>query len=239
MPTRQALGKIVNEQQLQQVMLQIEKITKKPDYYQLLFYFGAWAGLRSSEACRVNLKDLDFLDKTILLREQKNKDSFQRHPLPDCLVDLVKDYVIKYEKEIKLHDGFLFWSGRNATKHLTVGGVEDFVKILQKRLVFNEVYKVSSRGHRLQTFSFHTLRHYYCTTIYERSRSFLDTMRLGRHKSHSSALRYQHQSLSERREVVSRVFDDESLRQDVSDLKELLSDSNLSVLVEAIKKSRV
>lgn len=53
------------------------------------YAMGFYAGLRKSEMCRLKITDIDFDNKVLFLREQKN-GSFTKQPINDRLMEIIK-----------------------------------------------------------------------------------------------------------------------------------------------------
>lgn len=86
----------------------------KPDEYRykVLFMVQAFLGLRIGEVVKINTKDIDFRNKQIRIKTEKQRlyevvDSMYLH---EKLESLLLDYIQIYEIEITAHEGFLFYT---------------------------------------------------------------------------------------------------------------------------------
>jgi integrase len=84
--------------------------------YKVLFLVQAFLGLRIGEVVKINTKDIDFQNKQIRIKTEKQRlyevvDSMYLHEKVDCLL---MEYIHIYEKEITAHDGYLFFTSNGA-----------------------------------------------------------------------------------------------------------------------------
>ncbi len=74
-------------------------------------------GLRLQETVKLKVNDIDFKNKTIIVRKNQRKV-----PIPNSLLTKLKKYLKNRE------EGYLFYSDSNIHKHLTPRAAEDIFK---------------------------------------------------------------------------------------------------------------
>lgn len=109
----------------------------------VLFLVQAFLGLRIGEVIKIKLEDIDFVNKQIKIRTEKQKhyetDLFMA--LHEKLEALLLEYVTAYESEIKTSDGCLFFSdGKGKAKHISSAYARKFFRKICKRAGLTQTY---------------------------------------------------------------------------------------------------
>ncbi len=122
-------------------------------------------GLRLSEVLNINLRDIDFEERTLTITHQKNGNDNEKIPLLNITIARLVDYIHKYKAKINQCNNFLFFS--TATRsHISRGGIWTRIYEYRKLAGFNEdIYGFSINGNKKHKFSFHSLRHYYINDV--------------------------------------------------------------------------
>lgn len=87
--------------------------------YKVLFLVQAFLGLRIGEVVKINIKDIDFQNKQIRIKTEKQRifeivDSMYLH---EKIENLLLEYIHIYEKDISAHDGYLFFTSNKACRY--------------------------------------------------------------------------------------------------------------------------
>ncbi len=220
-------------------------------FWENIFYCASELGLRSIETCRIKVDHIDFVEKTLLLPEQKNKERFEKIIIPDFMLERLKDHILTYKSEIVLSDNYIFWRqrygrmwhcgrppltgkyGNAGHKHLSPGTIRTRVMRIRKEAGLDHKYSTSNSGHKLSVLSYHTLRHYYLQKICDKKGVFAAQI-CGRHKNLRSTERYIKTSMKAKRDIVESVFNttEEQHTVEISDLKDQIK--QLTELVKVV-----
>lgn len=111
--------------------------------YKVMFLTQAFLGLRIGEVVRIKVEDLDFGKEQIKIHTEK-----QYYPRTDFLAMheklkyLLLDYIAIYEKEIKEHDGYLFFSSKKTcrAKHISTAHARKFFRQICNRAGLTQTY---------------------------------------------------------------------------------------------------
>jgi len=100
----------------------------------VMFQTQAFLGLRIGETVKIRIEDIDFQNKQIKIRTEKQgpyeiMDSMFLH---ERLETLLQDYIHEYEREIIQHKGYLFFSE-------TFRGKYDYITADRARNIFREI----------------------------------------------------------------------------------------------------
>jgi len=225
-------------------------------FWENVYYTAAYLGLRSIETCKIRIEDIDFVEKTLTLPEQKNKERFEKIIIPDIMLDRFKKHIIKYKEEIISNgieytnirdtdtlrgDYYIFWrqrgprGGIKRDKHLATNTIRTHLIKTRKVAGLDMKYGMSNTGHALSVLSYHTLRHYYLQKICD-NRGVFAAQISGRHKNLRSTERYLTTSMVAKRDIVNDVFNvrEETESYQVSQLKDEISE-----LKSLIKQSMI
>lgn len=108
--------------------------------YKVLFLTQAFFGLRIGEVVQLNLKDIDFQNKQVLIHSEKKHfkatDFLFLHEKLEFL------FIQLYEKEIKEHGGFLFFSSTKRCKfpYVSPDSARNIFVRVRSRAGLNEKY---------------------------------------------------------------------------------------------------
>lgn len=234
----EALPKIVTDNELEKILEAIPCVVKEcyVPYLNLLISIGAYTGLRMSEALNLLASDIDWLESTVIIRKQKNKKDGEKQVIPDFLLQKMKEHIEMYMDDISYSGGYLFFSMSYAKNHIAPETVRKYMQKLRKIAGVGWVYKTSDdtknqvmrkKSRELHTVSFHTLRHYMGTKVYDETEDIYAVKLLLRHSSFQSCLRYMNSALKKKRELTEKIY---SLDKNNSDKEILLIKERLDKL---------
>ncbi|RMG34933.1 MAG: hypothetical protein D6732_10055 [Methanobacteriota archaeon] len=223
-------------------------------FWENIYYCAAYLGLRSIETCKIRVEDIDFIDKTLSLPDQKNKERFEKIIIPDEMIRRFKKHIVKYKDEIIVNgiehtnirdmntlrgEYFIFWrqrgprGGKKREKHLSTNTIRTHLMKTRQVAGLDMKYGMTKTGHALSVLSYHTLRHYYLQKICDQRGVFAAQIS-GRHKNLRSTERYLTTSLVAKRDIVNDVFNAPeeseskeilSLKNEIAELKALMMQS--------------
>ena len=224
------VNKIITQEQVSKLLDTIPLCTnhQKVTYWRTIFYCGILLGLRSIETCRIHLRDIDWVEKTLTIREQKNGQLYEKIVIPEKMLEILNKHVKEYKDRIKeWGNGFIFYSKRYKS-HITPEAIKYMIIKIRKESGITDVYKLSKNGKQMHVFSFHTLRHYFLTDAFDRTQDFRATQILARHKSILSTVKYQHCSIRTKRRITNKVYNQEEeietseIKRELSEIKKML-----------------
>jgi len=229
----QALCKIITQEEYERFINALNSVVRKSDYWRLVMHFGRYIGLRRDETATFNLKYLDLATGIYRLPKQKNKDKFEPVVVPNFLIPLIKEHILKYKVSIEASGGYLFFTRTN--KHQSGWMIDQIVKKTRQRANLDTSYsKRKDNEAALHVLTYHTLRHLCLTDVQDKLNDIYSTMLIGRHKSIISALRYQHTSIEQKKKITERVYSGEFqkqqeeialLKESIKEIKDLLKSS--------------
>ncbi len=252
----EAKQKSITEAQFNMFMQAVRDVESRYDsdyvkFWENIFYCASEMGLRSIETVRIKVEHIDFVEKTLLLPEQKNKEKGEKIIIPNFMIERLKDHILTYKSQIVLSDNYIFWRmryGRSSRcgrppisgnysntglKHLSPGTIRTRMIRIRKAAGLDHKYATSQTGHKLSVLSYHTLRHYYLQKICD-SRGVFAAQICGRHKNLRSTERYIKTSMKAKRDIVNAVFNttEEKHNKDIKDLREQITE--LTKLVKVV-----
>jgi len=142
--------------------------------FRAIFMLIYSAGLRVSEAANIKISDIDFVRKTILIRNSKNNKS-RYTILADATISIITNYMNVY-KPID----FLFYKKRDITEQISISYIQRTFSNLVSRSKCNEKIHV------------HTLRHCFATHLLENGTSIFYIMKLLGHSCIQTTMIYLH-----------------------------------------------
>lgn len=218
----EAKAKSITEAQFNMFMDALRKLIEKEcpfyvKYWENIFYCASEMGLRSAETVKIKIQDIDFVEKTLTLPEQKNKEKFEKIIIPDFLLSRLKDHILTYKTEILNSNDYIFWKqrksrGSKVRDHLCTGSIRGRLIKARKAAGLDHKYGTSRSGHKLSVLSYHTLRHYYLQKICDQRGVFAAQI-CGRHKNLRSTERYIKTSMRAKRDIVNSVFNTKEEKQ--------------------------
>jgi len=149
------------------------EVTKNPKH-RLLIELAYGSGLRVSEVVKLKLKDFDFENKSIFVRQGKGKKD-RKTILPENLITRIKEYFTENNG-----DKFLFPSYKNS--HLSIRSVQKIVKTSAKLAKIDKNVYV------------HALRHSFATHLLENGFDLKQISELLGHKRLETTQIYLHTS---------------------------------------------
>lgn len=218
--------------QIEVFMSAINKHTRSPLYWRTFCYCGMHLGLRISETIHINLKDIDWKEKTLAMPyKQKNGTEYEVIALPGIMVDKLKNHVRTYRNEIAESGGWLFFSRKKTGRITTYGARKQFDRF-RRCAGMDDTYATTKAGHEMRKFSYHSFRHYYSTLVFGKVQDGRAARILTRHKSDKAFESYIHINAQHKREIVERVFNDKpddlaQIKSDIAELKNLLLNSSV------------
>jgi integrase/recombinase XerD len=185
------IPEILDESEIEKI-LSICRTLRYKTFFALIYS----SGLRISEALNLNISDIDFVRKTLLIRNSKNGKS---------------RYSILSIKAIKL---LKFYFNRYQPKKLLFFSLHDKTKKMSKRLAQDIFHKLVKEAHINKKVRVHTLRHSFATHLLEKNTSIFYIMQLLGHSSIRSTLIYLHMQRIDKMNIFSPL-DTSSISLDV------------------------
>ncbi len=163
------------------------------DYALLEFMYGT--GVRVSELCSIKEKDIDYINKQVIVLGKGNKERYL--PLHDLIIDSLHDYIsfARCELQIKNKNGvsdILFLNNHGGP--LTPRGVRDILSRLVKKA--SETYKISP----------HMIRHTFATHLLNNGADLITVQELLGHSNLSTTQIYTHISNEQLRKEYMDKF---------------------------------
>jgi len=163
----------LTKKEISDIEFQTREMNKKHRLAILLMYD---TGARVSECINFKVSDFDFDENFVLVRNGKGrKDRFV--PVSNYLLSEINEYIAK--NNLGYYD-YLFYSGKNKNKILSVRTIQEIVKTSARKA------KISKRVHP------HTLRHSFATHVVENGHPILDLSRVMGHNSLDTTMVYLH-----------------------------------------------
>ena len=148
-------------------------------------------GIRRSELINIKLSDINFKDKSIIIRKGKGNKTRKVYFSEYCKKELLNYLHLKNIKYINL-ESYLFTKNNNSEK-LGVGAIRE---------ICSKAYKLA--GLENKHFTPHSLRHTSATIMYEQTRDILLVKEFLGHKTLNSTQIYTHTNSDIVREAVER-----------------------------------
>jgi integrase len=169
----------------------------KPEEYRfkVLFLIQAFLGLRIGEVVRLNLKDLDFRNKQVAIHtEKKHYDQTDFLYMHEKLEQLLLEYISIYEKEIKEHDGYLFFTTNKRCRfpYISPDRARNIFRKVCERAGLTQTYseREGKKKGKLYRYTTHSLRHSFGHFLAEREIPIEIAKHLLRHDSIQSTQIY-------------------------------------------------
>lgn len=174
------------------------------DYCLLEFMYGT--GVRVSELCNIEIGDIDFSNKQVIVLGKGNKERYL--PLHDLLVDELNEYILNARIELAAvnkdeQSNKLFLNHHG--KPLTPRGVRDILERIVEKACKN--FKISP----------HMLRHSFATHLLNNGADLITVQELLGHENLSTTQIYTHVSKEQLRKEYMDKFP-RSRRNDNSDI---------------------
>lgn len=172
-------------------------------------------GLRSIEAVKINLKDIDFQLNEIVIHTAKLRmpKSDMKTLHEGAFKQMLLDYIGFYEEEIIVNDGFLFFSRDCRSVHWTTKRVREMFHKVRKRSGHTQIYHIreehpdfpQTKG-KLYKYSLKSLRHSFGRQMADEGVPMEWTQLMLRHRSINSTQVYYHRNKPMIREAESQVM---------------------------------
>lgn len=143
-----------------------------PRWLQEIIIFAINTGLRRGEILNLNLSQVDFNRRTLIISEQKNGE-IDTLPLNQKAMGILED-----RRRNKLPDCDLAFPSQNGTRILDRNLFRAFITALKRA--------------RIENFRFHDLRHTFATRLVQAGVGIYEVQKLGRWKNASMVMRYAH-----------------------------------------------
>ncbi len=221
-PKYGSLNKGFTEQEVQAFFKVI-----KNDKFRLLFGYQAQLGLRIGEAVKVNVKDIKFETRELIVKTEK-AHVIDTMLIPVPLFRQTVEFINRNDKAITQAGGFVFFAELG---HSLRG--EPFLEKNYVRKVFreyvraaklDEVYDQSEESYgrtprRLHRFTTHSLRHYAITSFARQSNgNVVLSSRFARHSDPSTTMTY----INTRKDELYKAVDEAFSIERASNLKNQL-----------------
>ncbi len=183
--------------------------------FNLLFSYQAQLGLRIGEAVSVNVKEINFDTRELMLKTEKAQ-TLDTLLIPATLFKRTLEFIGRHTKEVEESGGYVFfkeWHSHSKLKHIDSNYARNrFIRYL-KKAGLDQFYGISDESrpdravrnlHRLTT---HSLRHYAITTFAKQTNgNVVLASRFARHADPATTMTYistRRQATTERRYSAS------------------------------------
>ncbi len=193
-PKYGALNKGFTEQEIQKFFRAVDN-----DKFRLLFSYQSQLGLRIGEATRLNVKDIKFETRELIVKTEK-AGTLDQLLIPEPLFKATLEYLRAHTEAIEKAQGYIFFKeeGKSTTEvpFVDEGYARNRFRYYTEKAGLSEVYdqsdelndRVPRSLHRLTT---HSLRHYAITKFAEQTNGnvFL-TSKFARHTKPTTTMIY-------------------------------------------------
>ena len=172
----------------------------------LAFKMQSLLGLRIGEVVKVNISNINFDKRCILIHSEKTAKADELY-LHDEIYKLLQEFVINYKTQIAEHEGYLLYSDNPTMKrlHLAPGYLRKKFREVCNRCNFVDFYDLAEdynnplsnqfkKGRKLYRLTTHSLRHYFVTRVYNSTKDPVTTSKLARHVDLATTQTYIHSS---------------------------------------------
>jgi integrase len=170
--------------------------------FKVMFLTQAFLGLRIGEVVKIKMEDLDFRNKQIRIKTEKQRvfqmvDSMYLH---EKLESLLLDYIQEYERDIVKHEGYLFYSTKSSCKSpcFSADRARNIFRRICDRAGLDQFYGYREpisdlknwKHGKLYKYSTHSLRHTFAKYLAKRNVPIEIAKHLLRHQDISSTQIY-------------------------------------------------
>ncbi len=206
--------------------------------FRLLFSYQAHLGLRIGEAVKLNIKDIKFQSRELIVKTEK------AHVIDTCLIPMplfsqTTVFINAHQQEIASANGYLFFPEPNRSKRyeqfLEPNYVRKMFRYYVKKAGLDEIYDTSEETynraqrslHRLTT---HSLRHYAITSFARQTNgNVVLASRFARHSDPSTTMTY----INTRKEELYKEVDNTFSLSQAEKLKQRLTLAKTSTLAKS------
>lgn len=185
-------------------------VIKNPTHL-MMIDFARYMGLRASEVCRVRTEDIDLINKLLTIPHQKNKNNYEKIPIPSFLFNKICSYM----RSKKITKGWLFPAKKSShsNPHFLPVAIRTFMMRYRGLSGLTETYNIKRNGQKCYRFSFHSFRHWFGTYCYDKTKDLRATQLMMRHSCISSTMCYMHTSLSQKQEICNDIWTDQDVER--------------------------
>jgi integrase len=170
------------------------------DKLYLLVLMAMATGARKGELLKLRWSDIDYKGNSTYLADTKNGESKELHFPPAVMTEL---------KRLQEEGSGLIFAGSNPSEPM------DFRKAWFKALReadISEVDTLNADGSvKQEKFTFHCLRHGFCSALSDSGKEINQIAKLAGHKSIQTTMRYIHQGREQKRQIVNELAEAFSL----------------------------
>jgi integrase len=164
------------------------------DKLYLLVLMAMTTGARKGELLKLRWCDIDFKNNSTYLADTKNGESKELHFPPPVMIEL---------KRLQEIGSGLIFAGGNPDEPM------DFRKAWFKALKVANISDKDVLNHdgsvKLEKFTFHCLRHGFCSALSDSGKEINQIAKLAGHKSIQTTMRYIHQGREQKRQIVNEL----------------------------------
>ena len=180
-------------------------VADKPIQIKLIFYMLVFMGLRVGEVCRLERHNVQG-DKLVFRLEKS--DRIHERVIPNW----IKDMLYQYIQEHKINNSWLwptaqtnFYNGRN--EHIVTDTIGWYIKHFRDEYSLNDIYYVCKDGKRLYRISVHTLRHWFLSKLWDKTKDIVLVANIISHKKINTTFAYimAHEKQKREAEVVNEI----------------------------------
>ena len=222
-PKYGSLNKGFSEQEVQAFFKVIDN-----NKFRLLFGYQAELGLRIGEAVKVNVKDIKFETRELIVKTEK-AHVIDTMLIPVPLFRQTLEFINRNEKAIMQAGGFVFFAEKGHSLRGEPYLEKNYVRKVFREYVqaakLDEVYDQSEESYgrtprRLHRLTTHSLRHYAITSFARQSNgNVVLSSRFARHSDPSTTMTY----INTRKDELYRAVDETFSLERASSLKAKLS----------------
>jgi integrase len=161
----------------------------------LLVLMAMTTGARRGELMRLRWCDVNFKDSTGYLGDTKNGTSRELHFAPVVMTEL--------KRFQEVGTGLLFPSEEKPNQPMDFR--KAWSKVLKAANISDKDILNSDGSIRLEKFTFHCLRHGFCSALSDSGKEINQIAKLAGHKSIQTTLRYIHQGRDQKRQIVEEL----------------------------------
>ncbi len=200
------------DDEVEQILNVVENIK-----YRTFFMVLAFLGLRTGEALKIRLADVNLKEKCIKIRTLKqNKIIFDIQPIPEVIIPYLKLYINRYKVRIAHRGGWFFPSDVHNDQPMSMSIIRkkfaEYRSVCKCNMTYgiarDEKNPISKKvgPRKLHNRTLHSFRHWYKVRLEKAEIPYGIIRALMRHGHRTSTDYYGQYSLEEKREAIERVF---------------------------------
>jgi len=161
----------------------------------LLVLMGMTTGARKGELLKLRWCDVDFKDSAGYLGDSKNGTSRELHFAPVVMAEL--------KRFPEIGTGLIFPSAEKS--HQAMDFRKAWSKALKAANISEKDILNPDGSVKIEKFTFHCLRHGFCSALSDSGKEINQIAKLAGHKSIQTTLRYIHQGRDQKRQIVNEL----------------------------------